>query len=191
MKLPSAFSKSASAILIVAGLGLALSLTAASPEELAKESEAYCASTSSQKPTPQLIVDKVEKACALLKSEGSKAFPKFSGKDSEFIFGGTYIWVHDMDGKMLMHPIKCKMVGQQLLNLKDANGKLFFVEMNDLCEKKGQGWVDYLWPKPGEKAQSLKVSFVKLAECDGGKVVVGCGAYDISLEEAQKAGAAK
>ncbi len=60
-------------------------------EELAKASEAACVATASTKPTPQMIMDKVEKACALLQKEGVPAFSKLQGKDSEFIFAGTYI----------------------------------------------------------------------------------------------------
>jgi len=44
--------------------------------------------------------------------------------------------------------------------------------------KKGSGWVDYMWPKPGEKSPSKKVSYVKGAKMPTGEVViVGAGIY--------------
>ncbi len=157
-----------------------------SQEELAKESTAACVASESTKPTPQMVMDKVEKAAALLQKEGKAAFPKFKGKDSEFIFAGTYIWIHDMTGTMRMHPIMYKMEGKNYIDLKDATGKLFFTVMNEVAKTKGAGWVDYMWPKPGEKTPSLKVSYVKLVKADGEDLVVGCGIYDVPPEEVQK-----
>lgn len=154
---------------------------------LAAESEAFCASTATTKATPQMIMEKVDAAAALLAKEGKKAFPKFKGKGSSYIFAGTYIWVNDMNGKMANHPIKPGMEGQDLLGLKDSNGKRFFVDMIAVCKEKGSGWVDYMWPKPGSTDRSLKVSYVKKAMCDGEAVVVGCGVYDMTMEEIQKA----
>ena len=156
------------------------------PEELAKESEEACVASESTKPTPQMIVNKVDKAAALLQKEGKAAFPKFKGKDSEFIFAGTYIWVHDMAGVMRMHPVKYKMEGRNYIDLKDSNGKLFFTEMNEVAKTKGAGWVEYMWPKPGEKTPSQKVSYVKLVKVDGEDLIIGCGVYDMSPEEVQK-----
>ena len=66
-------------------------LAQTTPEELSKESIAACVASESTKPTSQMVIDKVEKAAALLRKEGKAAFPKFKGKDSEFIFAGTYI----------------------------------------------------------------------------------------------------
>ncbi|MGA2938763.1 MAG: cache domain-containing protein [Syntrophobacteraceae bacterium] len=156
------------------------------PDELAKESEDACAASASTKPTPQMIVDKVEKAAALLQKEGKAAFPKFRGKDSEFIFAGTYVWIHDLSGIMRVHPVKYKMEGQNCVDLKDSTGKLFFIEMNEVAKTKGSGWVAYMWPKPGEKTPSQKVSYVKLVKVDGEDLVLGCGVYDMPPEEVQK-----
>ena len=51
-----------------------------------------------------MIREKVDKACDLLTKEGKRAFPKFKGQNSEFIFCGTYIWVHDLQGVMRWSP---------------------------------------------------------------------------------------
>ena len=142
--------------------------------------------SASVKPTSQMIVDKVNEAAALLEKEGKEALPKFKGKDSKFIFAGTYIWVHDEAAMMRMHPIMYKMEGKNLIDLKDSNGKLFFTVMNEVAKTKGAGWVDYMWPKPGEKTPVLKVSYVKMAKVDGENLIVGCGVYDMSPEDVQK-----
>ncbi|MFH0996881.1 MAG: cache domain-containing protein [Pseudomonadota bacterium] len=168
------------------GFQTMLALADKTPEELAKETEAACTATESTKPTPEMIMEKVNKACALLQKEGKAGFSKFSGKDSEFVFAGTYIWIHNMAGVMLMHPIKYKMNGQSLVDYKDTNGKRFFNEMNKTAKEKGSGWVDYMWPKPGVKEPSQKVSFVKLCNVQGEDLVVGCGVYDLPEADVKK-----
>lgn len=169
-----------------------LTLVAAEPAPelmaLAQESEAKCMATAKDAPTPQQIVDKVKEAAALVAKDGKAAFAKFRGKDSPFIFGGTYIWIHDRDGVMLMHPVKPKMETRPLLGLKDANGKAFFVDMNSVAAA-GGGWVDYLWPKPGEKEPSLKVSYVAEAKHGDQVFIIGCGVYDLSVEQVKASGA--
>jgi methyl-accepting chemotaxis protein len=154
-------------------------------EAIAKITEEYCASTADQPVTPQLVMEKVKAAAALVTKEGSASFPKFMGKDSEYIFGGTYIWINDYDCVMLMHPVMHKMEGRPLMSLQDVSGKRFFVEFVSTA-KDGGGWVQYMWPKPGEKTAVRKVSYIMPAMLDGKEVLVGCGLYDVSDEDLAK-----
>jgi len=144
--------------------------------------------TAGTTPTVRMVMDKVNAGAALVAKEGPAAFPKFKGYDRAFIYAGTYIWIHSGDdGKMLMHPMKPKLEGRNVLPLKDKKGKLLFVEFNRVALEKGAGWVDYWWPKPGEKKPSQKVSYVKLAEFGGKKYVIGSGVYDLGMEQIQAA----
>ena len=86
-----------------------------------------------------------------------------------------YIWVNDMQPKMLMHPIKPELDGKDLSDNQDPNGKKLFVEMVSVCKEKGEGFVDYMWSKPGETKPVPKVSFVKLYKPWGW--VLGSGLY--------------
>ena len=85
-----------------------------------------------------------------------------------------------------MHPIKADLEGKGQLDWKDSHGKLIFVEFNKMAQGKGAGWVDYWWPKPGEKNPSHKVSYVKLCKIDGEDMVVGSGIYDLPDAEIDK-----
>ena len=155
-------------------------------EQLAQASTDRCKATSNVSPTVQMIMEKVDAGAKLVEAEGEAAFAKFKGQDSDFIFAGTYIWIHTpTNTKMLMHPIKYKMEGKELGHLRDKNGKAFFAEMNNICLEKGCGWVQYVWPKPGESSVSNKVSYVKLATHNGQQYVLGCGVYDLTLEDVQ------
>ena len=56
-----------------------------------------------------------------------------------------------------MHPYKPEMDGQDLTDNKDPNGKHLFVEFARVAKEKGEGFVDYFWPKYGGQtpAQAL------------------------------------
>jgi signal transduction histidine kinase len=157
-------------------------------EKIAKESEEAAKESAKDKATSELIVKKLTAASELLEKEGDAAFSKFKGKGSEYIFGGTYITIHDLGtAEILMHPIKYKMVGKSMIGMKDKNGKLFIAEMNKLAREKGAGWISYYWPKPGDKEPSLKVTYVKYCKIKGGReVVLSCGIYDVSEQDIKK-----
>ena len=91
---------------LLAGLGFAVFIlhpfwvqAQKTPEELQQETVEACKVSAKNKPTFASIKAMVDKACALLEQEGTAAFPKFKGKDSEFIFSGTYIWINDLKGQ--------------------------------------------------------------------------------------------
>lgn len=150
---------------------------------LSMESEKYCIYTSKESPTPKMIVDKVDEACKVIEKEGKRGFLQFKRKKSRFIFAGTYIWISDFKGKMLMHPISPNLENQVMINLKDINGKQFFSKMIEMAKTRGNGWVDYFWSKPNSKAQILKLTFVKKSYCDGVPVIIGCSVDDKALKQ--------
>jgi cytochrome c len=123
------------------------------------------------------IVALVDKAAALAESKGKFAFPEFKKKGSEWFKGDTYVFILDMNGTTLMHPANPELETKNILDLKDANGKAFIREFVETA-KKGSGWVDYMWPKPGEKSPSKKITYVKGAKLSTGEtVIVGAGIY--------------
>jgi len=138
--------------------------------------------------TPQLCKEKALAAAEIIKAKGDGAFPELKDPNGPFRFAGGagYIWVHNLDGIMVMHPIKPSLDGKSLLDMRDSNGTYFFLAMNELAEEKGAGWVPYTWPKPGEKESSPKVSYVVLVEHGGNEYVVGCGMYDATAEDIKK-----
>jgi len=89
--------------------------------------------------------------------------------------GNEYFWVQDMQGRMIMHPIRAELEGKDMSGTKDPNGKLFFAEMIETVKKGGEGFVDYLWPKPGHDEPVPKVSYVKGIPAWGW--IVGSGVY--------------
>jgi hypothetical protein len=180
-------------VLLAAAAGIAPALRgddSAAAAALGAESTAYCVSTvNKDRPTPPaLVVAKVNEACALLAKEGPEAFPKFNGKGSPFLYEGTYIVVDTLnEGVVLVHPLQPKMVGNKLMALKDVKGKRFFAIMSDLAKEKGEGWVEYYWPKPGTEEAVRKVSFVKKCTmANGVEVAVVSGLFNFSEADVSK-----
>ncbi len=86
-----------------------------------------------------------------------------------------YFWINDLRPVMVMHPFKPELEGKDLSDFKDPKGKYLFVEFVKICKASGAGFVDYLWPKPGQDKPVPKVSYVRLFEPWGW--VVGSGIY--------------
>ena len=101
-----------------------------------------------------------------------------------------YFWVNDTNAVMVIHPIKPALNGKDLSAFKDDAGKQIFSEFAALAKKEGEGFVDYVWAKPGFEKPQPKVSFIKLFKPYNW--VVGTGEYvsDVSSkiqEESKKA----
>ncbi|WP_321312110.1 cache domain-containing protein [Halarcobacter sp.] len=100
-----------------------------------------------------------------------------------------YFWVNDLDANIVVHPIKPQLNGKDLSNFKDKGGKKIFVEFANVAKKDKEGFVDYVWPKPGFEDPQPKVSFVKLFEPYGW--VIGTGEYVSDVSASLKAEALK
>lgn len=160
-------------------------------DAIAKETEAACAATANDKATPEILIAKTREAAALLEKDGDAAFARFRGKDSPFVFCGTYVSVYDTNAVVLFQPIKYKLVGKSLADTRDQNGKQFMVDIMNVAKEKGEGWVDYVWPKPGEKTPSYKVGFIKQAKHGDKTYVINIGTYDLTAEQGAKLVAGK
>ena len=89
--------------------------------------------------------------------------------------GNEYFWINTLEPVMVMHPMKPELEGKPLSDIKDPNGKQIFVEFARVAGEKGEGEVEYQWPKPGATAPSPKISHVQLIKEWGW--VIGSGIY--------------
>ncbi len=86
-----------------------------------------------------------------------------------------YFWINDLGPKMIMHPYRPELDGKDLSDFRDPQGRYLFREMVKVSNEKGEGFVDYQWPKPGMTQPVPKVSYVKLYKPWGW--IVGSGIY--------------
>ena len=119
----------------------------------------------------------VDKAAALIDSKGKAAFPEFRVKGSEWFHGNTYVFVYDLQANVLLNPAFPAREGTNVKGQKDANGKLFHDAIIHMAEKEGSGWVDYMFPKPGQAQPSQKWAYVKRVKIDGLPGLVASGFY--------------
>jgi cytochrome c len=123
------------------------------------------------------IVALVNDATKLLEQKGKDAYPELR-KDKKWNNGATYVFVLGLDGMLYVNPGAPDIEGTNRLDQKDSKGKLVARDFIATAKSKGAGWVDYYFPKPGEKQPSKKISYVKKARLAGGaEVVVGAGIY--------------
>jgi signal transduction histidine kinase len=116
----------------------------------------------------------VKKAIAQLKANGKdKAFGEISDPKGKFVSGDLYVFVYDISGKCVAHGGNAKMIGKDLIELKDADGKAFVKERVEIAKTKGSGWQNYKWNNPTTNKIEDKVAYVEKYE----DVIVGCGAY--------------
>uniref|UniRef100_UPI003F49578D cache domain-containing protein n=1 Tax=Cupriavidus yeoncheonensis TaxID=1462994 RepID=UPI003F49578D len=119
----------------------------------------------------------VNKAAALINSNGKAAFSEFSVKGSLWFHDDTYLFVYDLKSNVLLNPAFPARVGTKVTGQKDANGKLFHDAIIQTAATKGSGWVDYMFPKPGQIKPSQKWAFVKAVRIDGVAGLVASGFY--------------
>lgn len=117
-------------------------------------------------------------AAEMIENEGvASAICEINQKDGKFVNGQIYVFLETMDAVFLAHPMKQNLIGKNLSKLpfKDKNGRVFYNAFTDLARTKGSGWVDYMWPKPGEKTPSEKSTYILKVE--GTDLIVGAGCY--------------
>ncbi len=129
------------------------------------------------KATEAECIAKCKEAAQWVKDKGLEATLKeVNNPKGAFVWKDTYVFAIDMQkGTVLAHPIKPKLIGKALLGIKDINGKMFIAEFIKVAKTKGEGWVEYMWPKPGEKKPSPKKTYVY--RVPGTNVVMAAGVY--------------
>jgi cytochrome c len=116
----------------------------------------------------------VEKAAAYVKANGKDAAIKeFSKAKSQFDKGDLYVVAYDMSATIVAHPKNPKLIGKNLMDVPDTDGKLFRKEIVETAKTKGSGWVDYKYLNPETKKVEAKTTYILKV----GDLVLCCGAY--------------
>jgi hypothetical protein len=132
------------------------------------------------------IVSLVEEAGALIETQGEVAFPLFRKKGSKWFHGDTYLFIYDLTGKNVVHPVQPEFEGQNLIDLQDINGKPVIRLIIDKVTKRDRtsGWVHYMWIRPEEIFPMWKSSYVLKTRAPSGKeYLVGSGVYNMKVEK--------
>lgn len=115
----------------------------------------------------------VKKAKAYIKDNGNeKAYAEFSNPKGSFVDKDIYIFVYDKTGKNLAHGGNQKLIGKDLMELKDTDGTYITKGLLDVAQK-GGGKFNFKFMNPATKAIEQKTGYAEMA----GDVMVGSGAY--------------
>lgn len=91
----------------------------------------------------------VKKALSYLKANGrEKTFAEIDKKDGQFVDRDLYLVVYGSDGVVRAHGANAKMIGKNLMELKDVDGKPFVKERVEMAKKKVPFWQDYKFNNP-------------------------------------------
>ena len=126
-------------------------------------------------PTEKDAIAMVERGVALVKSKGKdEMMKKINAKDAEYVQGELYIDMRDLKtGIVLAHPYNPSIVGKDLTDVPDANGKKYRREIIDVAAAKGKGWVDYQYKNPTSGKIEPKTTYIQRID----DVVLEAGIY--------------
>jgi cytochrome c len=126
-------------------------------------------------PTEKDCIAMVERGAALIKSKGKDEMMKrITAKDPEFVQGELYVDLRDIKtGIVLAHPYNPSIVGKDLTDVPDANGKKYRREIIELAAAKGKGWVDYQYKNPKSGKIEPKTTYILRVD----DVVLEAGLY--------------
>jgi signal transduction histidine kinase len=87
-----------------------------------------------------------------------------------------YFWINDMQPRMIMHPYRPDLEGQDISTFADPAGKRLFIACVEIVRDKGEGYVDYQWQWMDDPTRIVpKISYVKGFDPWGW--IVGTGIY--------------
>jgi len=109
---------------------------------------------------------KKDGAEATFKAVSDKSVKDFHDRD-------LYPFIYDMSGKCVAHGARPALIGKNLIDLKDQDGKFLIREMVAISNRSGSGWINYKWPNPlTNKIEDKSSYFEKM-----GDYFVGVGIY--------------
>lgn len=116
----------------------------------------------------------VKAAVGHIKKVGTnQAYTDFTAKQAPFYDRDLYVVVYSLQGKIFAHGQNKKMVGKEMLDLKDPDGKPFVRERVELARSKGTFWQDYKFTDPVSKKVLPKAMYCQRVE----ETVVCSGIY--------------
>lgn len=97
--------------------------------------------------------------------------------------GKDYFWVQDLTPKMIVHPYRPDLDGQNIGDFTDSRGVKIFSVFAEMTKKNKEGYADYVWQwKDNPERQEAKESYLRLFEPWGWVIGTGIYLHDVSFE---------
>ena len=118
----------------------------------------------------------VKKAVVFVKEQGvDKAYAEISNKSGKFVDRDLYVVVYGLDGKVLAHGANAKLIGKEMLDAQDVDGKFFVKERVELARASGTFWQDYKFANPVSKKVEPKQMYCERVD----ETAVCAGVYKL------------
>ncbi len=113
-------------------------------------------------PSEKDAIAMAERGAAIMKAGGKEELmKKITAKDPELVQGSLYVDMRDINtGIVLAHPLNPSIVGKDLVDVPDANGKRYRRDIIELAKKSGKGWVDYQYKNPASGKIEPKTTYI-------------------------------
>lgn len=114
------------------------------------------------------------RAAAYLQKHGAqRAFQVFQDKHGPFFDRDLYVFVQDFSCTFLSHGQNPKLVGRNIWNLINPNGRYACRDIVELVKAEGEGWTTYVFTDPATGNPAWKSTFSIAL----GEMIVMVGAY--------------
>jgi cytochrome c len=116
----------------------------------------------------------VKKTVGFLKAQGrDKTYAEVNRKDGPFTDRDLYITIYGRDGVVMAHGANPKMIGKNLMEIKDVDGKAFVKERVELAKTKTSFWQEYKFTNPVSGKIEPKAMYCE----PSGELIVCGGVY--------------
>jgi signal transduction histidine kinase len=107
----------------------------------------------------------VKKGVSFVKANGNeKSYAEITNKQGRFVDRDLYLVVYGLDGVVRAHGANERMVGKNLIDLKDVDGKEFVRERVELGKSKPNFWQEYKFTDPLTKEVKPKSMYCERLE---------------------------
>ena len=125
------------------------------------------------------VIDMCKAAAEMVLQDKEAAIAEIGNKQGKFVWKDTYVFLMNMEGHMLAHPMIPQLTEKgSLLEVTDKNRekpKYIFKEFVEIAQKNGAGWLWYMWPKPNSREPVDKFTYImRVGYSD---MFVGAGIY--------------
>ena len=130
-----------------------------------------------------IAVELVKRGVVHVNLAGIKdACDDFDDPHGEFMFDEFYIWVIDLQGTRLAYGRNPSTRGQNIYEIRGADGHAFVKQMIAQAKTKGKGWEDYRWLNHATGQAEHKSAYFELVQ----GIIVACGIYKAVTDGALK-----
>ncbi|MBI3705799.1 MAG: cache domain-containing protein [Rhizobiales bacterium] len=99
----------------------------------------------------------VKKAVAAIKADGvEKTYAAISAPGGKYVDGEIYVVVNSLEGVTVAHATNPKLIGRNMAEEQDVDGKYFAKDMNALARKQASFWYDFKFVNPATKKIQVK-----------------------------------